>query len=147
MPNSRTPHPLATFNIPVSISMVARKKHHKYPNHPSKVQGMNCFTANACGRCFRFTSLHFRSYTSFRHLTFHSVHCQPQPWQPTQECLLHSIALMPAHSFIPLPFGFPTHNPQLEAKTGSYIPPLPIRYIAFSHHPCFSPCQPAVCPA
>jgi len=79
---------------------------------------MNCYTANASGRCFRFTSLHFRSYTSFRHLSFHSVHCQPQPWQPTQECFLHSIMLIPNRRFISLPFGFPIPQSSTQSQNG-----------------------------
>jgi len=45
------------------------------------------------------------------------------------------------------PLAFRSHVPELKAKTGSSIPPNPIRYFSFSHHTCFSPCQPAVCPA
>ena len=46
------------------------------PHPPRKVPGLNCLSANACGRRL---SLHFialQGCTSFHHLTFHSVHCQ-----------------------------------------------------------------------
>jgi hypothetical protein len=96
---------------------------------------------------FRFSTFHSRATLRSATLRFIPFIVSLQPRLPTQECLLHSIALRPTRRFIPLPFVFPTHNPVLKAKTGSYIPPIPIRYIPFSHHPCFSPCQPAVCPA
>lgn len=93
--------------------------------YPSMVRLIICLSANACGRRL---SLHFialQDYTSFHLLTFHSVHCQPQPRQPTQECFLHSIALRPTRRFIPLPFVFSTHNPELRAKTWNSISPTP----------------------
>ena len=122
---------------------------------------MNCFTAKACGRWLPLLSITLQGCTSFRHLTpvrlladFIPFTVSLQPRLPTQECF-HSFhyaqanppPVRPLADFIPHPFGFPAHKPELKAKTGSSIPPLPIRYIAFRHHPCFSPCQPAVCPA
>lgn len=38
---------------------------------------MNCFTAKACGRWLPLLSITLQGCTSFRHLTFHSVHCHP----------------------------------------------------------------------
>ena len=96
---------------------------------------------------FRFSTLHSRATLRSATFRFIPIIVSLQPRLPTQECLLHSIALRPTRRLIPLPFGFTTHNPELKAKTGSSIQPNPIRYITFSHHPCFSPCQPAVCPA
>ena len=118
MPNSRTPHPLGTFNISVSISIVARKKHLKKPHHPSKVHRMKCFTANASGRCFRFSSLHFRSYTSFRHLTFHSVHCQP-PASATHARVppsFHFAQAYPPFHYAPLWLPYP--QPETRSQNG-----------------------------
>ena len=86
---------------------------------------------------FRFTSLHSRvalRSTALRSIPF--IVCL-QPRLPAHKCVLHSNKLSPTRRFIPLPFGFPTHNPELETKTGSSIPLLPIRYNAFSHHTCF----------
>ena len=58
------------------ISIIAAKNHKK-PHHPSKVQAMNCLTAKACGRWLPLLSITLQGCTSFRHLTFHSVHCHP----------------------------------------------------------------------
>ncbi len=60
----------------ILISIVAGKNHKK-PHHPSKVQSMNCFTAKACGRWLPLLFITLQGYTSFRHLSLHSVHCQP----------------------------------------------------------------------
>lgn len=160
MYNSRTnpTHPVFDQQL---FNQHCRRKNHKKPHHPSKVQSMNCFTAKACGRWLPLLSITLQGCTSFRHLTpvrlladYIPFIVSPQPRLPAQECFhsFHSAQanpppVRPLADFIPLPFGFTTHNPELKAKTGSSIPPTPIRYIAFSHHPCFSPCQPAVCPA
>jgi hypothetical protein len=109
---------------------------------------MICFTAKACGKWLPLLSITLQGCTSFRHLSLHSVHCQP-PASATHARVLPFIPFrsgQPAVSFRS-PLAFLSHDPELKAKTGSYIPPTQIRYIAFSHHPCFSPCQPAVCPA
>jgi hypothetical protein len=117
------------------------------PHHPFKVQNMNCFTAKACVRWLPLLSITLQGCTPFRHLSFHSVHCQPPASAPTQECFhsFHSAQADPPFHFAPL--WLPNPQPVIKAKTGSSIPPNPIRYFLFSHHTCFSPCQPAVCPA
>src|SRR5665648_42705 len=147
MYNSRTNPSRAVFHQHHSNQLSRREKPQK-PHHPSKVQAMNCFTAKACGRRLPLLSITLQGYTSFRHLTFHSVHCQP-PASATHARVLPFIPLrsgQPTVSFRS-PLAFLSHVPELKAKSGSCIPPTPIRYITFSHHPCFSPCQPAACPA
>jgi hypothetical protein len=145
MYNSRAPHPPGSRSSSFQ-STLSPEKNHKKPHHPSKVQSMNCYTANASGRCFRFTTLHFRA--TLRFATFRSIPfiVSPSLGNPRKSASIHSIALMPS-PFHSAPLWLPSPQPKLKAKTGSYIPPLTIRYFPFSHHPCFSPCQPAVCPA
>lgn len=87
------------------------------------------------------------------------LHFVPPPYVPFRSLSAPSLGYpSKSASFIPLrsgqpavsflsPLAFPPHIPELKAKTGSCIPPTPIRNIAFSHHPWFSPCQPAECPA
>ena len=109
------------------------------PHHPSKVQAMNCFTAKACGRWLPLLSITLQGYTSFRHLSFHSVHCQP----PASATLARVLPFIPFRSCLPAvsrrsPLAFRSHVSKLKAKTGSSIPPNAIRYFAFSHHTCFS---------
>jgi hypothetical protein len=41
------------------------------------VQSMNCLTAKACGRWLPLFSITLQGSSSFRHLSLHSVHCQP----------------------------------------------------------------------
>ena len=138
MYNSRTNPSHMVFHQHHSNQHCRRKKPQK-PHHPSKVQAMNCFTAKACGRWLPLLSITLQGYTSFRHLSLHSVHCQP-PTSATQARVLPFIPFrsgQPAVSFRS-PLAFLSHFPKLKAKTGSSISPLPIRSIAFSHHPCFT---------
>ena len=95
------------------------------PHPPRKVPGLNCLSANACGRRL---SLHFialQGCTSFHHLTFHSVHCQPPPRLPTQECF-HSFhcahAYPPFHS-APLWLSYPTFRNSKPKREATFHPP------------------------
>ena len=60
------------------------------------MQGINCLAANTCGLCLSLLSITLQGCTSFRHLSFHSVHCLPQasatrarvlPFIPLRSCL------------------------------------------------------------
>ena len=137
MYNSRTNPTRPVRNLNLS-NQHCRRKNHKKPHHPSKVQSMNCLTAKTCGRWLPLLYITLQGYTSFRHLSLHSDHCQPPasapharvfPFIPLRSC-------QPSVSFRS-PLAFPSHIPELKAKTGSSIPPNSIRHIPFSHHPCF----------
>lgn len=130
--------PPARFAVIVALISIVAGKSHKKPHHPSKVQPMNGFYGHSL-RQVASASLHYTPglhfvpppFVTFRSLSASSL------GNPRKSVSIHSISLMPTRRFFPLPFGFPAHVPELKAKTGSSIPPLPIRYIAFSHHPCF----------
>ena len=101
-PNVRS-HSRYSVNI-FLINMVA-VVNHKKPHHPSKVQVMNCLTAYACGPWLSLLFITLQGYTSFRHLTFQSVHCQP-PASTTRARVLPSFhSIHACRRSIPLPFG------------------------------------------
>jgi hypothetical protein len=81
---------------------------------------MNCFTAKACGRWLPLLSITLQGCTSFRHLTFHSVHCQP-PASVTHARVLpsfHCAQANPQFHSAPLWLVHPTFqnsNPKREA--------------------------------
>jgi hypothetical protein len=77
---------------------------------------MVCLPITAAGG-FRFTSLHSRAAlcsATFRSIPFN---VSPSLGNPRKSVSIHSIALIPTHRFIPLPFGFPAHFPEHKAKT------------------------------
>jgi len=85
------------------------RKNHKKPHHPSKVQAMNCFTAKACGQWLPLLSITLKGCTSFRHLSLHSIHCQPPasttharvfPFIPLRSCL-SSVSFRSPLTFLP----------------------------------------------
>jgi hypothetical protein len=87
------------------------------------VQSMNCFTAKACGRWLPLLYITLQGCTSFRHLSLHSVHCQP----PTSATHARVLPFIPFRSGRPSvsfrsPLAFLSLVPELKAKTGSYIP-------------------------
>ena len=102
-PNVRL-HSRYSVNI-FLINMVAVVNHKKPHHHPSKVQVMNCLTAYACGPWLSLLFITLQDYTSFRHLTFQSVHCQP-PASTTRARVLPSFhSIHACRRSIPLPFG------------------------------------------
>jgi hypothetical protein len=63
------------------------------------VQSINCFTAKACGRWLSLLSITLKGCTSFRHLSLHSVHCQP-PASATHARVLPFIPLRSCHPVV-----------------------------------------------
>ena len=85
------------------------RKNHKKPHHPSKVQVMYCLAAKACGQWLPLLSVTLQGCTSFRHLPFHSVHCQQPasatharvfPFIPLRSCL-SSVSFRSPLTFLP----------------------------------------------
>ncbi len=71
---------------------------------------MNCLTAKACGRGLPLLSIGLQGCTSFRHLSLHSVHCQPPasatharalPFIPLRSCL-PSVSFRSPLAFLPM---------------------------------------------
>ena len=71
---------------------------------------MNCFTAKASGRWLPLLSITLQGCTSFRHLSLHSVHCQP-PASATHARVLASFHFAQANPpFHSAPFWLPNHT-------------------------------------
>lgn len=87
---------------------------------------------------FRFSPLHSR--VALRSTILRSIPfiVSPSLGYPLKSATIHSITLILTRRFILLPVDFPIPLPETQSQTGSYIPPTPIRYTEFSHHPCFS---------
>ncbi|MDP3643151.1 MAG: hypothetical protein Q8S54_08175 [Bacteroidota bacterium] len=151
MYNSRTNPTNPVFESIILISIGAGKSHKK-PHHPSKVQAMHCLTAKACGRWLPLLSITLQGCTSFRHLSFHSVHCQP-PASATHARVLPFIPFRSGQPSVPFrsPLAFlpttrnskpkweaPFHPPQI-ATLHSVItlafPHANQRYVLRSVHP------------
>jgi len=123
MYNSRTnpTHPVFDQQL---INQHCRRKNHKKPHHPSKVQSMNCFTAKACGRWLPLLSITLQGCTSFRHLTFHSVHCQP-PASATHARVLpsfHCAHANPPYHSAPLWLFHPTFRNSKPKREAAFHP-------------------------
>ena len=90
---------------------------------------MNCFTTKTYGKWLSLLSITLQGCTSFRRLTFHSVHCQPQPRLPTQECF-HSFHYAnsnpPFHSAPPLAFPLAIRNSKPKREAPFHPTPLSI---------------------
>ena len=147
MYNSRATLP-TRFPISIfSINTVAGKNHKK-PHHPFKVQGMNCFTANACGRrlpllFITLQELHFVPPPS---VTFRSLSATSLG-NPRKSASTHSIALRPPLRFIPLPFGFPIPHLETQSQNGKLHSTQPNSLLSIQSPPLLFPTQSAVCPA
>jgi hypothetical protein len=77
---------------------------------------MNCFTAKACSRWLPLLCITLQGCTSFRHLSLHSVHCQP-PASATHARVL---------PFIPFRLGQPAvsfRSPLASPTTTRYSKP------------------------
>ncbi len=106
---------------------------------------MNYLTAKAEAGGFYFSPLYSRAAlrsATFRYIPF-IVSLQPR--LPSQECFLHSIALRPTRSFIPLPFGFstPHFGTQSQNRKLHFTQPYSLNCIQTPHMLC--PTQSAVC--
>lgn len=126
-----------------TLFIICSIENHKQPHHPAKVQGIYYLSANTCGRRLPFHYTTLQGYISFRHLSFHFAHCQPQPRQPTQKCL-HSLHFAQASSSVTFRLTLAvqptprTSQPKCEAPCH----PFPFRSMSFSRHLCFcQPCQ------
>ena len=115
-------------------SMFAERKQCIFPEYCLQIDSRQSLRQAASASLHYTPGLHFvpPPYVPFRSLS------APSPGYPRK-----SASFIPLHSGQPTvsfrsPLAFPPHIPELKAKTGSSIPPAPIRYIAFSHHPCFS---------
>ena len=99
---------------------------------------MNCFTAKACSQRLPLLSITLQGYTSFRRHSLHSVHFQP-PASAIHARVLPLFHYAQANPpFYSAPLWLPQSQPGTQSQNGNYIPPNPIRSIAFIHHPCFS---------
>jgi len=108
---------------------------------------MNCFTAKACGRWLPLLSITLQDCTSFRHLPFHSVHCQP-PASATRARVLPSFhCSQETRGFIPLPFGFSTPHSGTQSQNGKLHSTQSHSLHCIQSPPLLCPCQPTVCPA
>ena len=108
---------------------------------------MYCFTAKACGRWLPLLSITLHGCTSFCHLSLHSVHCQPQPRLPMQECShsFHSAQANPPFHSAPLWLYNPQSGTQSQNGKLHYIHPNSIHCI--QSPPLLFSTQSAVCPA
>lgn len=110
--------PRARYSISIILICIVAGKNHRKTHHPSKVQAMNCFTAKVCGRWLPLLSITLQGCTSLRHLSLHSVHCQPSA-SATHARVLPFIPFrsgLPSVSFRS-PLAFLSHVPELKAKT------------------------------
>ena len=121
-----------------SIKTIAGKNHKK-PHHPSKVQSMNCFTANACGRRLPLLFITLQGYTSFRHLPLHSVHCPP-PASAIHARVLPSFhfahASPPFHS---APLWLPFPQPVTQSQNGQLHSTPPNSLLSIQSPPLLFP--------
>lgn len=120
----------------------------KRTHHPSKVQTMNCFTAKACCQWLPLLSITLQVYTSFRHLTLHSVHCQP-PASATRARVLPFIPLRscpPSVSFRS-PFGFPILLSGTQSQNGKLHSTQPNSLLCIQSPPLLYPTLTSACPA
>ena len=99
---------------------------------------MNYLTVKAEAGGFYFSPLYSRAAlrsATFRYIPF-IVSLQPR--LPSQECFLHSIALRPTRSFIPLPFGFstPHFGTQSQNRKLHFTQPYSLNCIQTPHMLC-----------
>ena len=108
---------------------------------------MNCLTAKACGRWLPLLSITLQGCTSFRHLTFHSVHCLP-PASATHARVLpsfHCAHANPPYHSAPLWLFHPTFRNSKPKREAAFHPILFAHFIQTP--PLLCPTQSAVCPA
>ncbi len=124
MYNSRANPTHSVFDQQLSVQHCHRKSL-KIPRHPLMVQVMNCFTSKTCGRWLPLLSITLQGCTSFRHLSLHSVHCQPPASAPTQECFhsFHCSHASPPFHCAPLWLSYPTFQNSKPKREAPFHPP------------------------
>jgi len=144
--NSRTNPAYPVCGQYFSINTMA-EKNHKKPHHPSKVQSMNYLTAKACGRWLPLLSITLQGCTSFRHLTFHSVHCHP-PASATLARMLPSFHCTQANpQFHSAPLWLFSPQPETQSQNEKLHSTQSHSLHCIQSPPLLFPTQLAVCPA
>ena len=146
MYNSRT-NPTHSFRDQHLSNQHNRREKPQKPHHPSKVQAMNCFTAKACGRWLPLLSITLQGCTSFRHLSFHSVHCQPPASAAHARVLpsFHCAQANPPFHSAPLWLFHP--QPGAQSQNGKLHFTQPHSLHCIQSPPLLFPTQSTVCPA
>ncbi len=99
---------------------------------------MNCFTAKACGRWLPLLYITLQGCSSFRHLSFHSFHCQP-PASATHARVFPFIPLRSGHPAVSFrsPLAFPPTTRNSKPKREATFTPLNSLHCIQSPHLLF----------